>query len=396
VNTDLDNQHEQEQSVRDMPEQPLKRPSTKLTKRNKRILAFWTFLILICLMAGTAGGVLLYLGNQLSPVEASDEEMRFVVPNGISSARIASILENEGLIKSGTVFSYYLKYKKEGAGFKAGEYAMNPGITIDRIIEMLNNGEILVPETFTVTIPEGFTVTEIADVLSRSGHVDRAKFLELVNNPSLIKPSEGMVIPPFVAQIPENEGMKFRLEGYLFPETYEMRTDISTDDAVVKLLQQLTKKLSTLPEDWTEQLENNKISFHELMTIASLVEREVILDEERAVVAGIIYNRMNKKMPLQIDATVQYALDEHKERLLIEDTKIESPYNTYVNAGIPPGPIASPSIDAIKAVLYPEETKFFYYVTKKDGTNGHLFAETFKKHQNNIAISNKSAKKVNE
>ncbi|MEX1031522.1 MAG: endolytic transglycosylase MltG [Paenibacillaceae bacterium] len=399
MNTDQENNSEHEiqnETVMDMPHQPLIRPSTKLTKKNKRMMAFWTFLILICLMAGTAGGILLYLGNALSPMEASDIEKRFVVPSGISSARIASILEDQGLIQSGTVFSYYLKYKKEGAGFKAGEYAMSPGITKERIIEMMNNGEIIIPETFTFTIPEGLTITEIADVIGNSGHVDRAKFLELVNNPTLLKPADGMVIPPFVEQIPEEDGMKFQLEGYLFPETYEMLTESSTDDVVIKLLQQLSKKLSALPEDWTDQLEKNGVSFHELMTIASLVEREVILDEERAVVAGIIYNRLDKKMALQIDATVQYALDKHKERLLIEDTKKESPYNTYLNVGLPPGPIASPSINAIKAALYPEETKFLYYVTKKDGTSGHLFAETYKKHQNNIAISNKTAKKVNQ
>jgi UPF0755 protein len=399
LNTEQENNSEREvqtESVMDMPHQPLIRPSTKLTKKNKRMMAFWTFLILICLMAGTAGGILLYVGNALSPMEASDVEKRFVVPSGISSGRIASILEDQGLIQNGTIFSYYLKYKKEGAGFKAGEYAMSPGITADRIIEMLNNGEIIIPETFTFTIPEGLTITEIADVLGKSGHIDRAKFLELVNNPSLLKPSDGMIIPPFIEQIPEKDGMKFRLEGYLFPETYEIRIESTTDDVVIRLLQQLSKKLSTLPEDWTDQLEKNGVSFHELMTIASLVEREVVLDEERAVVAGIIYNRLEKKMALQIDATVQYALDKHKERLLIEDTKKESPYNTYMNTGLPPGPIASPSINAIKAALYPEETKFLYYVTKKDGTNGHLFAETFKQHQNNIDISNKTAKKVSQ
>lgn len=399
VNTDqeINSEHQiKTEPVMDMPQQPKKRSSTKLTAKNKRMLAFRTFLILICLMAGTAGGILLYLGNALSPVEAAKEEKRFVVPKGISSGRIASILEDQGLIQSGAVFSYYLKYKKEGAGFKAGEYAMSPGITVERIIEMLNNGEIVIPDTFTFTIPEGLTITEIVDVVGKFGQVDGTKFLELANNPTLLKPAEGMVIPPFVLQIPEKDGMKFRLEGYLFPETYEMLIESSTEDVVMRLLQELSKKLSTLPEDWTDQLEKNGVSFHELMTIASLVEREVVLDEERATVAGVIYNRLEKKMVLQIDATVQYALDKHKERLLIEDTKKESPYNTYMNAGLPPGPIASPSISAIKAALYPEETKFFYYVTKKDGTNGHLFAETYKQHQNNIAISNKTAKETSQ
>ncbi|MEX2415460.1 MAG: endolytic transglycosylase MltG [Paenibacillaceae bacterium] len=376
----------------DMPRQPHIQSSTKLTASNKRMMAFWTFLILFCLLAGTAGGILLYLSSALSPVEASTEEKRFVVPRGISSGRIASILEDQGVIRSGTVFSYYLKYKKEGAGFKAGEYAMSPGITVERIIEMLNNGEVVIPDTFTFTVPEGFTITEIADVIGNLGQVDRTKFLELANNPTLLQPVEGMVIPPFVQQIPEKDGMKFRLEGYLFPDTYEMLTDSSTEEVVMRLLQELSKKLSTLPEGWADQLEKNGVSFHELITIASLIEREVVLDEERATVAGVIYNRLKKKMALQIDATVQYALDKHKERLLIEDTKKESPYNTYLNVGLPPGPIASPSMNAIKAALYPEATNYFYYVTKKDGTDGHLFAETFKQHQRNIALSNKTAK----
>src|SRR5690554_3358668 len=149
VSTNQDNHSEHDirnGSTNNTTNQTPYRPSTKLTKKSKRMMAFWTFLILICLMAGTAGGVLLYLGNALSPVEALAEEKRFVIPKGISSARIANILEDEGIIQSGTVFSYYLKYKKEGAGFKAGEYAMAPGITVDRIIEMLNNGEIVIPD----------------------------------------------------------------------------------------------------------------------------------------------------------------------------------------------------------------------------------------------------------
>jgi UPF0755 protein len=388
--------HTNNESTMDMPQQPHKLPSTKLTRKSKRMMAFWTFFMLFCLLTGTAGGILLYLGNSLSPVEASSEEKRFVVPRGITSGRIANILEDQGLIRSGTVFSYYLKYKKVGAGFKAGEYAMSPGITVERIIEMLNNGEIVIPDTFKFTVPEGLTITQIADVIGSIGQVDRTKFLELANNPALLKPSDGKVIPPFVEQIPENEGMKFRLEGYLFPDTYEMLADSNTEDIVVRLLHELSKKLSTLPEGWADQLEKNGVSFHELMTIASLIEREVVLDEERATVAGVIYNRLEEKMALQIDATVQYALDKHKERLLTADTKKESPYNTYLHAGLPPGPIASPSINAIKAALYPEETKFFYYVTKKDGTDGHLFAETFKQHQNNIAISEKTAKEVSQ
>ena len=128
------------------------------------------------------------------------------------------------------------------------------------------------------------------------------------------------------------------------------------------------------------------------MTVASLVEREVVVDEERPIVAGIIYNRLKEGMPLQIDATVQYLLDKQKDRLMESDLQVDSPYNTYKIKGLPPGPIASPSVKSIEAALFPKKTDYFYYVTKKDGSHEHLFAETLKQHNQNIAKSNATAK----
>jgi len=133
------------------------------------------------------------------------------------------------------------------------------------------------------------------------------------------------------------------------------------------------------------------MTFHDLLTIASLVEREVVVDEERALVAGVIYNRLEDGMKLQIDATVQYSLDKPKQRLYEKDLLIDSPYNTYEVEGLPPGPIASPSLESIKAALYPEKSEYFFYVTKKDGSQTHLFAKTYKEHLRNIDKSNQSA-----
>jgi len=365
--------------------------STKLTAKSKRKMAFWTFMFLVCLLAGGAGGLLLYMGNALQPTEPG-QEVKFTIPRGISSARIANQLEQNGLIRNGTVFAYYLKYKKMGDQFQAGEYAMSPGIELERIIEMLNNGETIQPETFKATIAEGLTVEQIAELLADQGIVDKAKWLDLAANPEKLQPSGGMTLPAFIKQIPNQEGMKFALEGYLFPETYEMLVESTEQDIMFRLIQELVAKLKGLPEDWDEQMNKLGLTFHEMLTIASLIEREVALDDERPIVASVIYNRIKKKMRLEIDATVQYALAEHKDRLLIVDTKIESPYNTYLHAGLPPGPIASPSLASIHAALYPEESKYLFYVTKKDGTKGHLFAETLKQHQNNINASNKTAK----
>jgi UPF0755 protein len=164
------------------------------------------------------------------------------------------------------------------------------------------------------------------------------------------------------------------------------------DEILIRMFQELDNKLNQLPEGWEEQLKLLGISFHQAMTVASLVEREVRVPDERKMVAGVIYNRFKRQMQLQIDATVQYALDKPKERLLHEDLKVDSPYNTYQIPGLPPGPIASPSLASIEAALFPETHDFLFYVTKKDGSGGHLFAKTYREHQKNIRISNQTAK----
>lgn len=365
--------------------------SLKLSRSSKRKMAFWTFFALICLLGGIAGGVALYAANALSPPEPSDQEVRFTIPKGVSSGRIARILEQNGIIRDSTIFHYYLKYIDEGDHFQAGEYAMRPGTPIDEIIRMLNSGETVAPETVRFTLAEGLTVEQIAERLAELGFVDKQAFLDLAANPDKLKASGGMNIPPFVTQIPDSDAYQYRLEGYLFPETYEMRADSTVHDVMLRLLAETANKLRQLPEGWEDQLEKLGLSFHELMTVASLIEREVVLDEERPIIAGIIYNRIAQKMHLQIDATVQYALPEHKERLLEKDLEIDSPYNTYRNPGLPPGPIAAPGMASLRAALYPEKTKYLFYVTKKDGSNGHLFAETFRQHQRNIAESNRAA-----
>ncbi len=349
-------------------------------------MALATFLFLVSLLAGGGGGILLFVSESLQPTE-SGAEVRFKVPRGVSSGRIAHILEDNGLIKDSTIFAYYLKYKDIGSNFQAGEYAMSPGMPKEQIIAMLNNGEVVQPETFKFTIAEGLTVEQIANLLNGQGQVKGDELLALANDPTQLKATADRKIPAFVGQIGEIEGLRYKLEGYLFPETYEMRVESTANDLALRLLQELANKLGQLPEGWEEELERRDMTFHQMMTVASLIEREVVVDQERAIVASVIYNRLNRKMPLQIDATVLYAMGEHKDTVLHVDLETDSPYNTYQNPGLPPGPIASPSLSALKAALYPEETKYLYYVTKKDGSQEHLFAETFQQHQQNITKS---------
>jgi UPF0755 protein len=351
----------------------------------KAIRIFLSIMLLIFLLGtGTVAGVALFAANALKPMEPSDIEKRIVIPKGVTSAGIAEILEEEGLIRSGTIFRLYLKHKNQGHRFQAGEYAMKPGISLDEIIDKLNRGETIQHEMVRFTVPEGFHIKQIADKLAKEHSFDKEVFLSLAQNPQTIAGK-------FSEHIPDNKELKFPLEGYLFPETYEFKKDITEQEIFRRMVEELERKLSLLPDGWERQLDKLKINFHQMMTIASLVEREVVVEAERPIVAGIIYNRLKLGWKLQVDATVQYLFDVPKEKLFYGDLEVESPYNTYLHEGLPPGPIASPGLHSIKAALYPDETKYLFYVTKKDGTQEHYFAVTYEEHQRNKTKSEKTA-----
>lgn len=336
-------------------------------------ITFWVIITLLSLIVLAVGGAAFYIWNGLRPTTAG-EVREVAIPKGSSAFKVAELLEEEGIIRDAFLFKYYLRYKKEGGQFQAGTYELTPGMERDAVIAKLNSGDTVKEETIRFTIPEGYTVLQMADKLDSEGIIGKQQFLEVADAKELLSYSgEGALLEP-------TEAMKHVLEGYMFPDTYEMKKDSTAKDIVVRLLQELDRKLGQLPEDWSNVLEQRKLSFHEMLTVASMVEREVVNDDERAMVAGVIYNRLNKGMPLQIDATIQYMLEAPKEKLLTADTQIPGPYNTYLNTGLPPGPIASPSLASIEAALYPQQHDYLYYVTKKDGTGAHYFSKTYNEH----------------
>jgi UPF0755 protein len=346
----------------------------------------WSFLIALGIVLSVAGGALFYLWNGLRPAPASASPVKITISSGMRAKSVAELLELNGLIRSAFLFSGWLKVEGEGSRFQAGEYELTPGMTRDEIVAKLNTGDIVAAATIRFTIPEGFTVQQIAARMVEAAQLDKTKFLEAAGKADLWTGSL------WTKAIPSDKGLRYPLEGYLFPETYELKRGSTETDIINRMLSELDHKLDQLPEDWQSVLEERGLTVHQLLTIASLVEREVVVDEERPMVSSVIQNRLRIKMPLQIDATIQYLLDKQKERLLEDDLKVESPYNTYLNAGLPPGPIASPSLKSIEAALYPEQTDYLYYVTKKDGSNTHLFAVTYKQHQKNIQQSEKNVK----
>jgi len=350
-------------------------------KRSKAPFLFGLIFILLIASIGT----FIYLS--MRPVASSDQAVDFVVEEGIGTAGIADQLQEKGLIRSALLYKVYLRIENEGSSFQVGNHALMPGADYGSITAALNEK----PNTkenssdpnasVKVTIPEGLTIKQIAERFNKAGNWDAKSIRQLSREPQ--KFSEDLPAP-----IPDSQDLQYALEGYLFPDTYEFVANTSEENIVRRLVQETTRKLQSIP-NFDQLLKERGLSVHELLTVASLVEREAVVDSERPLIAGVIYNRLDDSMRLQIDATVQYALGEQKERLLYSDLKIDSPYNTYRNEGLPPGPIAAPSLKSIEAALQPEASDYLFYVTKKDGSGEHLFAKTFAEHEKNIEKSKK-------
>lgn len=354
---------------------------SKSQRKGTKVVLLLLSLFLIVLI-GSGIGVLLYISKALQPVEPSSDPVVIQVEPGMNSGEIAQLLEDNGLIRSAKIFRLYLSFQDKGNRMQAGKYEMYPGQSLDDIIVQLESGDVIPIEMIRITIPEGFTVKQIAERIGSMDAWDEQTVLQLVSQKDLFDFD-------ILDHIPDDPSLLYALEGYLFPETYDFAPGTTEEEVVRALLEMTANKLKLLPEGWEKRLQELNINFHEMMTIASMIEREVVVDHERPIVAGIIYNRLNAQMRLQIDATVQYALGEQKEVVYTEDLKVNSPYNTYEHDGLPPGPIASPSLKSIEAALYPEQTEYYYYVTKKDGSREHYFAKTYAEHLQNKERSEK-------
>ncbi len=337
----------------------------------KRIL---TVLVLLLLLA--AGGVALVLpGMQkrlLQPPETwpGDAYVLFGVEKGASGGSVARDLESKGLIRSARAFRALLRRREWQTALKPGLYKLEAGSSAEDIAR-----QIVDHETFRikVTIPEGLTVAQTGQRIEKAGKVDGKQWLptaaeiKAAATPALVKRVTGLDLPtPTV-------------EGYLFPATYWFEADATAADVVSRLLSEFSDRFAGR---YTDEIGRNGRSLHEIVTLASIVEREAAVDPERPLVAQVFLNRLAIGMKLESCATVQYALPEHKERLLYADLAIKSPYNTYMHKGLPPGPICSPGMASLMAALRPQATDALYFVSKGDGT--HTFSRSFGEHQNAI------------
>lgn len=329
---------------------------------------------IIILAAVIGGGGYLYVKSALEPVDPKSKETREVtIPIGSSVTGIAKELENSGVIKNARIFKYYVKFNNE-SGFMAGDYKMTPAMTIPEIIKSLKTGKVVQRAKSKMTVPEGKQLSEIAAIMAKTtGQTEEEVFAKL-NDGEFIKGMMGKY-PDLLSEDILNEKIKYPLEGYLYPATYPIYKDNPTVEELVAVM--LNKTRSVLAP-YKETLAEKKLSTHRLLTMASLIEKEATEKADRHKISSVFYNRIEKGMPLQTDPTILYAQGKHKDRVLYKDLEVESPYNTYKYAGMPPGPIANAGHMSIEAALNPEETEFYYFLASKDGVVH--FSKTLQEH----------------
>lgn len=285
-----------------------------------------------------------------------DSEIIFEVKKGWGLHRVVRELYNKRIIKS-FIFTYfpYLIFNRDYIAI-SGKYKFQAEENIIKVLEKIKKGETI---NISVTIIPGLNLREIGEMLEKEKIMSKEKFLNLSHSPEILK---------------KYKIYKNTLEGFIFPETYTFSSGLSDREIVEIFVKYFFKKVG-------EIIDINKYSdkdFYNKIIVASLVEKEAMVDFERPIIASVIYNRLRKRMYLGLCPTVEYAIGEHKKRLDLEDLKVKSPYNTYIHKGLPPTPICSPSIQSIKAAFFPEKTDYLYYVAKFDGT--HYFSETFEQH----------------
>lgn len=309
------------------------------------------------------------------PAGTDPTPIRFTIAPGELPATVAARLEKQGLITDAEVFLNLVKYKRVATKIQAGEYVLRKTMTMDEIIEAIQHG---LARMITITIRPGWRAEEIADYLATLGlkNYQREQFLRLVR--------EGKFDYAFLKDRPKNALPS--LEGYLFPETYNVPYDIASDTLIALMLETFGQRVT---DKMRQQIAAQKMTLYEAITLASIVEREAVVASERPIIASVFLNRLKKKMFLQSDSTAQYALGYQsdtkqwwKSPVTIEElASVNSPYNTYRNLGLPPGPICNPSLASIAAVAEPAQTEYLFFYSKGDGT--HAFAKTYEEHLQN-------------
>jgi UPF0755 protein len=329
--------------------------TARMILENRRTRSLYLTAILLTL-------VLLGTGYLVVPPGSRRQGEVYVrVTAGAGARTIGNELAQKRLVRSGFHFVLWTKILGAEGRLQAGEYMLHPGMTPFDIVRRIKDGQVASPG---ITIPEGFDLRQISAALATAGLVDENQFLAAANDAASVLEGTGLAVPP-----------NNSLEGYLFPDTYRIAPGTPVQDILRTMVVRMNAVVGPLLEERDIPLD---LSLHQLLTLASIVEKEAQQAAERPLIAGVFLNRLRQRMPLQADPTVKYVLDPAPTRLSLQDVAVDSPYNTYRYPGLPPGPIASPGIEAIKAVLEPADTEHLYFVARGDGT--HVFSRSYREH----------------
>jgi len=279
------------------------------------------------------------------------------IPDHSTFQQVAALLEREGLIKSRLAFVWLGRFQSADRKIQAGEFELNPSMSPAEILSRLTVGQVVL---HPILIPEGLTMVQVAEIFGQQGLVDRQELLRLMKD------------PVFIASL----GIKAdTLEGYLYPDTYKFPRGIKPKEVITTMVEHLRQVYSPDLEARAQEL---KLTQHEVLTLASVIEKESGSNGEREEISAVFHNRLKKHIPLQSDPTVIYGLPSFDGNIHKKDLSSPSPYNTYRISGLPPGPIANPGIQSIRATLYPSNSRALYFVSKNDGT--HQFSATLEEH----------------
>ena len=387
----------EKKAVEEMPATPRRSRRETVQPTKKKKSGFKAFFISLLIFLGliSAGGYFgyQYVQSSLQPVDASSKQYVTVqIPEGANVQTIGSTLEKSGLIKHGVIFAFYAKYKNY-SDLKSGYYNLQKSMSTEDIIHELQKGgtaEAQEPALANLTIPEGYTIDQIAQAVGQlqgefKEPLTADAFLAKVQDENFIS-QEVAKYPSLLESLPTKEsGVRYRLEGFLFPATYSIKESTTIESLIDEMLATMDKTLAP----HYSAIKSKNLTVNELLTIASLVEKEGAKTEDRKLIAGVFYNRLNLGMPLQSNIAILYAQGKLGQKISLADdagidTSINSPYNVYTNLGLMPGPVDSPSLDAIESSINQTKSENLYFVA--DVTDGKVYyASNKEEHDRNVA-----------
>ena len=389
------NAHPENTEADELPKRS-RRESTKPAKKKKKshLKGFLVTVLILLILLGAGGFFgLRYAESALQPVDPSSKQyMTVQIPDGSNAQEIGSTLEKSGVIKNGLVFTLYVKYKNYNE-LKSGYYNLQKSMSVEDVIKELQKGGTPEPQEVTLanlTIPEGYTLEQIAQTVGQlqgdfKEPLTAEAFLAKVQDETFIA-QEVAKYPNLLESLPaKDSGVRYRLEGYLFPATYTIKENTTVENLIDEMLAAMDKNLSS----HYATIKEKNLTVNELLTIASLVEKEGAKTEDRKLIAGVFYNRLNLGMPLQSNIAILYAQGKLGQKISLADdagidTTIDSPYNVYTHLGLMPGPVDSPSSDAIEASVNQTKSEYLYFVANVEDGKVY-FATTKEEHDQNVA-----------